>query len=247
MKKRATVSWSGGKDSALALYKILTENTIEVTGLHTIINADTRRVGMHGVREELIDMQAEALGLSLIKIYTETSQSHESYENAMSQFFAAAKEQDIDTVVYGDIFLQDLRTYREKLLRPFNLASVYPLWELNTTALIKEFIDLKFKTVLCVVNQDCYERGLLGKTIDPGFIEQLPTGTDPCGERGEFHTLVFDGPIFRKQIYLESGIIVPKAYEFNILAPDGKTEVQKSTFWFQDFLPVPGDPGNRVM
>jgi uncharacterized protein (TIGR00290 family) len=247
MKKRATLSWSGGKDSALALYKILAKNEIEVVNLHTIINAETRRVGMHGVREELIEMQAESLSIPLIKIYTETSQSHERYEDAMNQFFEQLRQQGIDTVVYGDIFLQDLRAYREKLLQPFNLAPVYPLWELDTTSLIKEFIALEFRTVLCVVNQDCYDSGLLGKIIDSIFIEQLPAGTDPCGERGEFHTLVFDGPFFRERIYLEPGPIVPKTYEFKVLTPDGKAEVQKSTFWFQDFLAGHVDSGNQVM
>jgi uncharacterized protein (TIGR00290 family) len=246
MKKKATLSWSGGKDSALALDRILTKGEIEVISLHTIINAETRRVGMHGVREQLIDLQAESLGIQLTKLYTATSDSYDSYENAMKHFFGQTKEQGIDTIVYGDIFLQDLREYREKLLLPFNLAAMYPLWELDTTVVVNEFISRGYKAVLCVVNQDCYGCGLLGKTIDSGFIEQLPTGTDPCGERGEFHTLVYDGPIFNKKVALRGGQIEPKIYEFKVLNSDGKTEVQRSTFWFQDFLPGLVDLENQV-
>lgn len=247
MKKRATLSWSGGKDSAFALHQCLTKNEVEVVGLHTIINAETRRVGMHGVREELIEMQAASLGIPLTKIYTTASQSHEPYEDAMNAFFAKAKREEIDVVVYGDIFLEDLRIYREKLLHPFRLESAYPLWQLDTTALVNEFITLGFKTALCVVDQAGYNYGLLGRTIDSEFIQALPPGTDPCGEKGEFHTLVYDGPIFGKQIHIRHGDIFHKTYEFNIINAEGRTEVRKSIFWFQDFLAGHGGSENQPM
>jgi uncharacterized protein (TIGR00290 family) len=244
MKKRATLSWSGGKDSALALHYVLQEGKIDVTGLHTVVNAETRRVGMHGVREELIDQQAEELGIPITKIYTETSESHTPYENSMNRFFAQAKCEGIDTVVYGDIFLEDLRQYRETLLRPYDLHSVYPLWKRDTSELLIKFIDLGFKTVLCVVNQVCYDHGLLGVEIDPTFITRLPGDVDPCGERGEFHTLVYDGPIFKKALVVSRGNIVSKTYQFRILNSAGVEEMQESTFWFQDFLPGHVDSGS---
>ncbi len=235
-KKRVTLSWSGGKDSALALKCILNDPALELVSLHTVINFESRRVGMHGVREELVEAQAHAIGVPLRKIYTEAAQTHDVYEEAMSQFFQECAVANIQSVVYGDIFLEDLKDYRERLLQPWNLQSMYPLWQRNTTHVIEDFISAGFKTVLCVVNDECFQSRLLGKIIDNEFLGQLPAGADPCGERGEFHTFVYDGPFFQFPIPWRAGDQVSRTYDFSQVNDARVAEKQTKTFWFQDLL-----------
>jgi uncharacterized protein (TIGR00290 family) len=235
-KRKATLSWSGGKDSAMALYEVLSTGELEVVSLHTIINEETRRVGMHGVRERLIDEQAEALRIPLRKIITPTSATHTAYEQAMNRFYSECRSEGIDVIVFGDIFLEDLRSYREKLLRPWGIDAIYPLWEMNTTELLLRFVSLGFKTVICVANEDCYASGLLGATIANDFISRLPYGTDPCGERGEFHTFVYDAPFFKKSIPWSPGTAIAKDYQFKTMDESGVAIEQKSTYWFQELF-----------
>lgn len=236
-KKKVTVSWSGGKDSAFALYRILQSKTYEVVHLHTVVNEATKRVGMHGIREALIDRQAAALGLPVQKIYLESAETHEAYDALMRSFYGACAVQQIDAVVFGDIFLEDLKQYRDQLLSSSGLQAEYPLWQEDTTQLIHEFVEKGFKTKVCAANAICHQQGLLGKTIDRSFIESLPEGVDPCGERGEFHTFLYDGPLFKHPVSFNPGETVRKTYNYRVTNTKGEIENQESVFWFQELLP----------
>src|SRR5688572_9500050 len=202
-KKKVTISWSGGKDSAFALYKILLSGEYDVVSLHTVIKQETGRVGLHGVREELIDYQAEALGIHLDKIYVPGSSDHRAYEQTMRSFYQQCVKHHIEGIVFGDIFLEDLRKYREDLLGDFAIQSLYPLWNIDTTVLIHDFINSGFKTIVCSANARYFPRERLGILIDPNFVRQLPHEVDPCGENGEFHTWMYDGPLFKKPLQFD--------------------------------------------
>lgn len=235
---KVTVSWSGGKDSAFALHKILHSKQYEVVSIHTVFGDETKRVGLHGIREELIEQQAKLLGIPLIKLYLKTSENHGAYETLMRSFYQACAKQKIDGVIFGDIFLEDLKKYREELLKDSGLIPVYPIWKENTGTLLKEFIELGFKTVVCSANARYFSEYDLGKTIDHNFIKQLPEQVDPCGENGEFHTFTFEGPIFSKPVSFERGTTTAKKYSYQKKNDDGSTEQLESTFWFQELLPL---------
>lgn len=236
-KKRVTISWSGGKDSALALHKIAKAGMFDVVSLHTVINQETKRVGMHGVREELIQQQAEALGLRLQKIYLETSESHAAYMQVMNSFYQQCADDNIHAVVFGDIFLEDLKAFREKLLEPSGLQSIYPLWKLNTLDLIHDFIHAGFKTLICSANATLFTKEKVGQTIDQSFLNDLSPGIDPCGENGEFHTFVYDGPIFNEPVNIKTGEVVKKTYNYQIVDEAGEAKKVDKAFWFHDLLP----------
>jgi uncharacterized protein (TIGR00290 family) len=235
-KKKVTISWSGGKDSALALYKIQLSEDFEVVGLHTVINEETKRVGMHGVREELIEQQAHALNLPLTKIYLETSENHEAYEKLMRTFYGRCADEKLCGVVFGDIFLEDLKLFREKLLAHSSLEGIFPLWKMDTGILLKDFVHRKFKTVICSANARHFTAEQVGKTIDEEWMRNLPSEVDPCGENGEFHTFLYDGPIFKEPVRFAYGEVVQKTYSYQKVKINGDTEKMETTFWFQDLL-----------
>lgn len=235
IKKKVTVSWSGGKDAALALYKIIQTQQFEVVSLHTLIDVETKRVGMHGVHEQLIDRQAERIGIPLEKLYIDGSRTQDAYQNTMEAYYSDCKCRQIDGIVYGDIFLEDLRRYREALLNPYKLVAHYPLWMHETRALLCEFISLGFKTMVCAVNERCYANNILGQTIDENFIDKLPDQTDPCGENGEYHSFVYDGPLFEKPLEYRKGPEVERAYNYGVVNK-GVKEQHVSRFWFQEIL-----------
>jgi uncharacterized protein (TIGR00290 family) len=236
-KKRVTISWSGGKDSAFALYKILQSGEYTVAGLHTIINEETRRVGMHGVREEMMDQQVEAIGLPLTKLYLESSESHQAYNALMTKYYQKCANDKIEGVVFGDIFLEDLKQFRETLLGPAGLEGIYPLWKMDTRGLIHDFLHTGFRTLICAANASLFSEQQLGKTIDQELIDQLPHSVDPCGENGEFHTFIYDGPIFKKALEFKRGETVKRTYSFKKINDQGSTETIDISFWFQDLLP----------
>jgi uncharacterized protein (TIGR00290 family) len=235
-KKKITIGWSGGKDSALALFKIIQSSEYDVVGLHTVINEETRRVGMHGVREELIAKQAESIGLPLTKLYLESSESHSAYERLMKKFYQHCVERDICGVVFGDIFLEDLRKFREELLQRFGLKGIFPLWKLDTNRLMNEFLSAGFKTLLCAADAKHFSSAQTGKTLDEDFIRSLPINVDVCGENGEFHTFVYDGPIFKEPVPFEYGGVVKKSYSFQ-KRNGSKIQTEEIGFWFQDLRP----------
>jgi uncharacterized protein (TIGR00290 family) len=234
--QRVSVSWSGGKDAAFALYKILVSGRYEVVSLHTVIAEDTLRVGLHGVPEELVERQAEALGFPLEKLYLKTADNHDVYVKLMSSFYRNSKERGIKCIVFGDIFLEDLKKFREQLLQDAGLLPVFPIWKEESTELLRRFIGAGFKTLICSADASLFEKQFLGKTIDPVFLDSLPDKIDPCGENGEFHTFVYDGPIFKKPVEFELGEVIKKNYEFKKINDDGSVSDCRSTFWFQDLI-----------
>jgi uncharacterized protein (TIGR00290 family) len=236
MKKKITISWSGGKDSAFALYKILLSGEYEINHLHTVINSETKRVGLHGVREELIEQQANALGFKLIKLYLQSSDNHAAYEALMKSFYAKCAADNIEGVVFGDIFLEDLKKYREELLSESGMHGIYPIWRCNSRMLVEDFLYAGFKTVVCSANGKYFQSHQVGKTIDKLFVDTLHPDVDPCGENGEFHTLVYEGPIFKTPIKFQLGEVVEKVYAYNIKKEDGEVQSTQSSFWFQDLL-----------
>jgi uncharacterized protein (TIGR00290 family) len=206
----------------------------DVVHLHTVIVKETTRVGLHGIHEKLIDHQAEAIGYKLIKLYLDSSDDHQAYCELMQQFYQQCTDDGIEGILFGDIFLEDLKDFREQLLRPSGLTGVYPLWKQSTRKLVEEFIDTGFKTLVCAANQQFFTKEDLGKTIDKNFIASLSPSVDPCGENGEFHTFVYDGPIFRYPLQFQLAEIVEKEYEFKMKHQDGDVKTERSSFCFQE-------------
>jgi uncharacterized protein (TIGR00290 family) len=233
-KEKCIFCWSGGKDSALALYTVLQENKYEVVALLTTLNAEFKRISMHGVREELLDKQAESIGLPLIKMYVKEGTNSE-YEKEMEKLLLKYKEQGVTKVIFGDIFLEDLRAYREKNLAKVGLIAEFPLWKRDTKELVNEFLHLKFKTITCCVNDAYLNEDKVGEEIDEEFIKTLPPNIDPCGENGEYHTFCYAGPLFTKDIKFSKGEKIYKSLEIK-LQDDTKPTSTKG-FWFCELLP----------
>ena len=234
MKPKAIFNWSSGKDSALALYKTLKEDQFEVTALLTSINKEFQRISMHGVHVSLLEKQAESLGLNLIKMELPKEPSMEEYRKMMSKTMTEIQSQGITHSIFGDIFLEDLRKYREDQLQAIGMEAVFPLWKIDTTDLINEFLNLGFKTIVTCVNETYLDKSFAGRIIDENFIKDLPQDVDPCGENGEFHTFTFDGPIFKNPIEFEIGETVIKTY------PKPKSDENNAdgdyVFWFCDLI-----------
>ncbi|ATN06839.1 ATP-binding protein [Chryseobacterium indologenes] len=234
MKPQALFNWSSGKDSALALYKILQKNQYEVSTLLTSINEEFQRVSMHGVHVSLLEKQAESLGIPLVKMELPKEPSMEEYQKIMSNTMAEIQALGVTHSIFGDIFLEDLRKYREQQLNAIGMQAVFPLWKKDTSILIREFLDLGFKTIVTCVNGSYLDKGFAGRMIDHDFIKDLPENVDPCGENGEFHTFTFDGPIFKTPVAFEIGETVKKTY------PKPKTDADKEggeyVFWFSDLI-----------
>jgi uncharacterized protein (TIGR00290 family) len=208
MKERIVVSWSGGKDSTLALYKILNDDRYVIDSLLTTVTEGYNRISVHGVREKLLEEQAESLGIPLRKMYIPQTSSHAIYKERMDEQLKQIKADGIDTVMFGDIFLEDVRAYREELIEKQEMKAIFPLWGRSTDQLIKEFISLGFKTVTTCIDTERVTDKFLGRQMDDAFIKELPENVDPCGENGEFHTFTYAGPIFKNTIEFTVGEIV---------------------------------------
>ena len=234
MTQKAIFNWSSGKDSALALYKTLQEEKFEITSLLTTINKEFQRISMHGVSVSLLEKQAESLGFPLIKLELPKAPSMEEYQELMNSTMNKIKSHGVTHSIFGDIFLEDLRKYREEQLQCIGMKGVFPLWNRNTTELIHEFLDLGFKTIVTCVNETYLDKIFAGRIIDADFIKDLPKNVDPCGENGEFHTFTFDGPIFKNPIDFEIGEVVKKTYP---KPKSGESEEEKEyIFWFCDLI-----------
>jgi uncharacterized protein (TIGR00290 family) len=212
MKQPAVFNWSGGKDSALALYQALQSGQYDIQTLLTTISEPHQRIAMHGVRVDLLDRQTASLGLPCRKLYLPEMPTMAAYEQLMTATLRELQSQGATVALFGDIFLEDLRRYRENQLAPFNLQAVFPLWGVPTTALMREFLGLGFKTITTCVNAKYLDQRFVGRVVDEAFLRDLPANVDPCGENGEFHTFVFDGPLFRKPVAFEKGEIVFRRY-----------------------------------
>jgi uncharacterized protein (TIGR00290 family) len=202
MKKKALVCWSGGKDCMLALWEV--REQYEIVALLTTVTRDFGRVSMHGVRTSLLEAQAAALGLPLWTAEIGHRADNAEYEEVMRDALARGYEQGAQAVVCGDLFLQDVRRYREeRLLRPG--TGVFPLWGLNTHELARRFLALGFRAVLCCVDTQALDGSFAGRAFDESLLADLPAGVDPCGENGEFHTFVHDGPLFTQPVRITDG------------------------------------------
>jgi uncharacterized protein (TIGR00290 family) len=243
LKNKAIFNWSSGKDSALALYKTQKNNNFEIVSLLTSVSEKYKRISMHGVREELLDLQAESIQIPLTKMMIPEMPTMEVYENVMEKTLSEFINTGVTHSIFGDIFLEDLREYRENKLAEVNLIGEFPLWKINTSELINEFINLGFKTIITCVNEKYLDKSFVGRIIDSNFINDLPENVDVCGENGEFHTFTFDGPIFKNPINFEIGEIVYRKYEKpkNTTSTNTACDVDSDEimygFWYLDLIP----------
>jgi uncharacterized protein (TIGR00290 family) len=200
-RTKVVVAWSGGKDSLLALWKLPPE--YEVVALLTNVNGE--RVSIHGVRRRRIEAQADALGLPVQFIALPAQPANDAYERLTAEAFASFQAQGVRHVVYGDLFLEDIRQYRDAFLKRLGIEGVYPLWGVNTSNLIDEFINAGFKALLTCVDTTQLDAGFVGREIDHSLLADLPPSADPCGENGEFHTFAYNGPLFRRGLPIRRG------------------------------------------
>lgn len=210
MKPKILLSWSSGKDSAWALHVLRQRGEVEVVGLLTTINTNFQRVAMHGTRHALVKAQAEAAGLPLWEVPLPWPCSNEVYEQSMAAACASAVQQGISGIAFGDLFLEDVRRYREARLRGTGLDPIFPVWGLDTRKLISEMLDGGLRArVVCLDPAKCPAE-FIGRDLDSDLVRRLPAAVDPCGENGEFHTFAYAGPIFREAIPIEAGECVTR-------------------------------------
>ena len=233
------MNWSGGKDSALCLHRIKQNPSFKINALLTSVNAAHNRISMHGVRRELLEAQAAALDLPLHTLELPEMPGMTEYESIMTEKLNAFKTLGYTHSVFGDIFLEDLRAYREIKLEAIGLQAVFPLWNIPTHQLMEEFLDLGFKAIIVCVNDRYLDKSFCGRLIDGSFVRDLPPGVDVCGENGEYHSFVFDGPVFKYPVTFTKGEIVRRTYEAprtNTLNPDSMDQPSSYGFYFCDLL-----------
>lgn len=236
--KSCIFNWSGGKDSALALYHCLHNPELDIKYLVTTINNAADRISMHGVRTELLIIQAESIGIPLYQIRLPEMPGMADYDETMRYHLTKLRSEGITHSIFGDIFLEDLKAYRDTRLAEVGMTGIYPLWQRDTHELIAEFISLGFGTVIACTRGHLGH--LAGKEISPELIAALPPDVDVCGENGEFHTFVFKGPVFSNEIKYKTGEMIFKEYKAPKGADDGcvtNTSQQMDGFWYCDLLP----------
>jgi uncharacterized protein (TIGR00290 family) len=211
---RVILSWSGGKDSALALQRLRTDGYTAIT-LLTTVSAEYRRISMHGVRIELLERQARALGCPLEIVWLPTAADHAAYETQMGATLLRLQAAGHTAVAFGDLFLQDLRAYREAKLGEIGMPALFPVWGQATDRLAREFIDLGFRAVVTCVDGHALDGSFCGRLYDHAFLADLPREVDPCGENGEFHTFAYAGPIFTRPVAWERGAVVARDKRFH--------------------------------
>ncbi len=212
--ERVLCSWSGGKDSAMALKDVLGRPEYEVAALLTTVTEDYDRISMHGVRRSLLRQQADSLGLPLEEIGISKRSSNEEYESKMAEALIRYKDAGSTSVVFGDIFLEDLKQYRENNLAKIGMKGIFPLWKQDTHELVRRFIELGFRAVVVCVDTQTLDRSFAGREIDEEFVRRLPETVDVCGENGEYHSFVYDGPIFKTRISHTLGEVVLREDRF---------------------------------
>jgi uncharacterized protein (TIGR00290 family) len=221
--EKVLFSWSGGKDSAIALHEVQKSKKYEIVSLLTTITEDYDRVSLHGVRRVLVEQQARSLGLPIARVLLTRSSSNEEYDSKMAETLARFKQDGINSVVFGDIFLEWVKKYREGNLSKLNMKGIFPLWGRNTAELSSSFIALGFKAVITCVDAKVLDRSFLGRVFDEHFLSELPDNVDPGGENGEFHSFVYDGPIFRRRIdYTLGESVLRNSFYFCDLLPSGE-------------------------
>ncbi|SHJ82132.1 MJ0570-related uncharacterized domain-containing protein [Hymenobacter daecheongensis DSM 21074] len=225
------INWSGGKDSALALYHLLHDARYQAAHLLTSVNAHYQRVSMHGVRVALLEAQARRIGLPLTQLALPETPDMAAYEQLMQAALGPLVAQGIRHAMFGDIFLEDLRTYREQQLARLGMQAQFPLWQRPGADILREYLSLGFRAIIVCVNARHLDQSFCGRLLDEDFLRDLPPGVDPCGENGEYHSFVFDAPYFSTPILFTKGEIVRRTYP----APGGGGE---AAFWFCDLLPA---------
>lgn len=248
----AYMNWSGGKDSSLCLHRVLEDKSYDVSSLLTSVNSFHNRISMHGVRRELLEAQAASIGIPLETIELGEQPGMKEYEEATTEKVSLLKKKGCTHALFGDIFLEDLRRYREEKLQDLDIRCIFPLWNISTVELIQEFLEKGFKAIVVCVNAQFLDKSFCGRLIDESFVRDLPENVDPCGENGEYHSFVFDGPLFKVPIPFEKGETVYR--EYKAPANTGKapadtgedttgsanpmTHASKTGFYFCDLLPV---------
>ncbi len=207
-KEKVLFTWSGGKDSAMALYTLKQDPAYDVAALLTTVTRDYDRISMHGVRTALLDRQAASLGLPLEKVFISTTSSNEEYEAAMRSALRRYRMAGVTSVAFGDIFLEDLRKYREDNLSRADMKAIFPVWKRDSSKLARDFIALGFKAKISCIDSHVLGKQFAGREFDDEFLSELPAHVDPCGENGEFHSFVYDGPIFGKRIDCLAGEVI---------------------------------------
>jgi len=221
--KRVALSWSSGKDSAWSLHLLRQDPEIEVAALITTFNQAFDRVAMHGVRRELVELQAESTGLPLWKVFLPWPCSNEEYEARMRDVCARALRESVDALAFGDLFLADIRAYRERQLAGTGLEPLFPVWQIPTGELAVQMIGAGLRARITCIDPKKLSREFAGREFDAAFLKDLPPGVDPCGENGEFHSFVYDGPMFREAVAVERG-----------------ETVERDGFFFADLKGTPG-------
>jgi uncharacterized protein (TIGR00290 family) len=231
------MNWSGGKDSALALYHISKQNK-KPGCLSTNINKVHDRISMHGVRRSLLEAQAASIGLPLYTMGLPEQPGMEIFEEETEKHIRFLKSLGYTEAVFGDIFLEDLKLYREKQLQPFGIQCSFPLWKKDCAALMKEFFELGFKAIVVCINETQLDKSFCGRMLDESFVNDLPAEVDICGENGEYHSFVFDGPMFAQPVTFSKGEIVIRSYPSPNAATDKGDAGQNLTtdFYFCDLL-----------
>ncbi len=209
-RPRALLSWSSGKDAAWALHALRASDEVDVVGLLTTTNEAFGRVAMHGLREGLLEAQAEAAGLPLWKVPLPWPCSNEAYEARMVEACARAVAQGIGAMAFGDLFLEDVRDYRLQKLAGSGLTPLFPIWNADTASLARDMVAAGLKATLVCVDPRLLEASFAGRDFDAALLAALPPGVDPCGERGEFHTFAWDGPMFRHPVPIRRGEVVER-------------------------------------
>ena len=227
-KPKAWLSWSSGKDSAWSLHVMRERGDLEITALLTTINRTHNRVAVHAVREALLDAQAAAAGLPLVKVPIPSPCPNDTYERAMSAAMDQARAEGVTHMIFGDLFLEDIRKYREENLAKCGIAPVFPLWGRDTRILAQEMLAAGLRAVLTCVDPKKLDASFAGRVFDEQLLADLPASVDPCGENGEFHTFACAGPMFASPISVEAGKVVER---------DG--------FVFADLLPRPAAKAPR--
>lgn len=220
VKKSILMSWSGGKDSAMALHELQKSGGFQIAAVLTTITDVFDRISMHGVRRALLERQAESLGLPLHVVTISPGCVNREYESKMEQALKTHQLNGIESVAFGDIFLEDLRKYRETNLARIGMTALFPIWKRPTARLAREFLTMGFRGIVTCVDPRCLDASFAGRMIDENFLRDLPGNVDPCGENGEFHSFVFDGPIFRQSVPFTVGEVV-----------------LRDSFYFCDLLP----------
>lgn len=205
MSEKVLVAWSGGKDSAYALHELVRSGGYEIAALLTTVTAGYDRISMHGVRRALLVDQAVSLGYPLEEVLIPQECTDQEYEQRMQAVLEKYSERGVRSAVFGDLFLEDIRSYREERLGRIGMKGIFPIWGMDTSALARAFIERGFRAVVVCVDTEALDGGFVGREYDSQFLADLPEAVDPCGENGEFHTFVYDGPLFSRSIRLEKG------------------------------------------